>query len=160
MVIGESAALDPGSGSRYRPGSAMNRVSLSSANGTPQAGLPDRSAATSPPDSPDPWPEMIAAGMISSPLAGEPGHGGTAVLRRQPVLIADGRAEHRYTGAFELICCECGDNPYLDYSRVSPRLHSTSDCPSSARRPECRQAATRPRVTSQLRPEAGTNGPA
>ena len=25
-------------------------------------------------------------------------------------------------GAFELICCECGDNPYLDYSRVSPRL--------------------------------------
>ena len=23
---------------------------------------------------------------------------------------------------FELICCECGDNPYLDYSRASPRL--------------------------------------
>ena len=101
----------------------MNRISLSSANGTPQAGLPDRSAApVSPPDSPDPWPEMVAAGMIASPLAGEPGHGGTAVLRRQPVLPADGRAERRYTGAFELICCECGDNPYLDYSRVSPRL--------------------------------------
>ena len=67
---------------------------------------------------------MIAAGVITSPLAGEPGHGGTAVLRRQkqPVLIADGRAERRYTGAFELICCECGDNPYLDYSQVPPRL--------------------------------------
>lgn len=65
---------------------------------------------------------MIAAGMITPPLASEPGHGGTAVLRRQPVSIADGRAERRYTGAFELICCECGDNPYLDYSQVSPRL--------------------------------------
>jgi hypothetical protein len=46
----------------------MNRVSLSSANGAL--------------DSPDPWPEMVAAGMVVSPLAGEPGHGGTAVLRR------------------------------------------------------------------------------
>ena len=101
----------------------MNRASLSSANGTPQAGLPDRSAApVSPADSPDPWPEMIAAGVITSPLAGEPGHGWTAVLRRQRVLIADGRAERGYTGAFELLCCECGDNPYLDYSQVSPRL--------------------------------------
>lgn len=44
------------------------------------------------------------------------------MLRRQPVMIVDGRAERGYTGAFELICCECGDNPYLDYSRVSPRL--------------------------------------
>jgi hypothetical protein len=65
---------------------------------------------------------MIAAGVITSPLAGEPGHGGTAVLRRQSVLIADGRAERRYAGEFELICCECGDNPYLDYLKVSPRL--------------------------------------
>ena len=65
---------------------------------------------------------MIAAGVITSPQAGELGHGGTAVLRRQQVLIVDGRPERRYAGAFELICCECGDNPYLDYSRVSPRL--------------------------------------
>ena len=95
--------------------------------------------------------------MITSPLAGEPDHGGTAVLRRQPVLLADGRAERRYTGAFELICCECGDNPYLDYSRVSPRLqqlrgphtitaglarmNSTSDCPSLTRRPEASRQA-------------------
>ena len=65
---------------------------------------------------------MVAAGMIASPLAGEPGHGGTAVLRRQPVLPADGRAERRYTGAFELICCECGDDPDLDYREVSAVL--------------------------------------
>jgi hypothetical protein len=41
------------------------------------------------------------------------------VLRSQPVLIVDGRVEG---GAFELICCECGDNPYLDYREVPPRL--------------------------------------
>jgi hypothetical protein len=25
-------------------------------------------------------------------------------------------------GAFELICPQCGDHPYLDYSEISPRL--------------------------------------
>ena len=64
---------------------------------------------------------MVAAGYIASPLAGEPGHGGTAVLRRQPVQVVDGR-ERGQTDSFELICCECGDNPYLDYSQVSLRL--------------------------------------
>ena len=59
---------------------------------------------------------------VASPPPGEPGHGGTAVLRSQPILIADGRGERGYTGVFELICCECGDNPDLDYSQVSPRL--------------------------------------
>jgi len=29
--------------------------------------------------------------------------------------------EGGYTDAFELICCECGDHPYLDYSEISPR---------------------------------------
>jgi hypothetical protein len=65
---------------------------------------------------------MVAAGYIASPLAGEPGHGGTAVLRRQPVQVVDGRGERGHTDSFELICCECGDNPYLDYSQVSARL--------------------------------------
>jgi hypothetical protein len=101
----------------------MNRVRLGSPDGTPQAGLPVRAAAASSlPYSPDRWLEMVAADLVTSLLAGEPGHGGTAVLRRQPVLTGDGRAERRYTGAFELICCECGDNPYLDYSEVSARL--------------------------------------
>jgi hypothetical protein len=101
----------------------MNRVRLSSPGGTPQAGDSGCAAATSSaPDFPDRWLEMTGAGLVTSPLAGEPGHGGTAVLRRQPVLTGGGRAERRYTGAFELICCECGDNPYLDYSQVSSRL--------------------------------------
>ena len=43
-------------------------------------------------------------------------------LRRQPVRIVAGRVEGGYTGAFEVICCDCGDNPYLGYSEISPRL--------------------------------------
>jgi len=43
-------------------------------------------------------------------------------LRRQPVRIVAGRIEGGYTSAFEVICCDCGDNPFLGYSEVSPRL--------------------------------------
>jgi len=100
----------------------MNRARLSTPTSTPQAGRSRRSTAASRSRVPrDPWLEMVAAGYIASPLAGEPGHGGTAVLRRQPVQVVDGR-ERGQTDSFELICCECGDNPYLDYSQVSLRL--------------------------------------
>jgi hypothetical protein len=34
----------------------------------------------------------------------------------------DGRSEGPCTGAFEIICCRCGDDPDLDYSAVSPKL--------------------------------------
>jgi hypothetical protein len=30
--------------------------------------------------------------------------------------------EGGHTNAFELICCQCGDHPYLDYREISPRL--------------------------------------
>ena len=51
------------------------------------------------------------------------GHGFGAILRRyRPAPIADGRAEGSHAGEFELICFDCGDNPGLDYSQVSPRL--------------------------------------
>ena len=101
----------------------MNRARVSTPNSTPQADRSSHAAvASSPHDPRDPWLEMVAAGFVTSPLAGEPGHGGTAVLRRQPVLSVGGRAERGYADVFELICCECGDNPYLDYSQVSPRL--------------------------------------
>ena len=36
--------------------------------------------------------------------------------------IADGQMEGGYTGAFELICGQCGDHPYLDYSQIPPPL--------------------------------------
>ena len=59
---------------------------------------------------------------MTLPPAGQPGHGRTAFVRRQPVRIADGRFDGGYTGLFELICPGCGDHPYLDYSEIPPRL--------------------------------------
>jgi hypothetical protein len=56
------------------------------------------------------------------PSAGQPGHGILVSLRRQPARLVKGRMEDGYTGAFEVICCYCGDHPYLDYSQVSPQL--------------------------------------
>ena|SRR5208282_1203443 len=48
--------------------------------------------------------------------------GWTLVLRRQPVHLVQGRPEGGYTDAYELVCCDCGDNPDLDYRDVSPDL--------------------------------------
>jgi hypothetical protein len=54
--------------------------------------------------------------------AGQLGQGWVVVLRRQPASISDRRAEGGYTDAFEIICCDCGDDPGLDYREVSPEL--------------------------------------
>jgi hypothetical protein len=77
---------------------------------------------STPPCPRDPWLRIDTEGPVTSPLAGQPGHGRTASLRRQPDRIVDGRMEGGHTGAFELICPQCGDHPYLDYSEISPRL--------------------------------------
>jgi hypothetical protein len=53
---------------------------------------------------------------------GQFGHGLTASLRRQPARLVEGRTEGGYTGAFELVCGDCGDHLYLDYSEVSAQL--------------------------------------
>lgn len=45
----------------------------------------------------DPWLRMGPRVGLTFPLAGQPGPGRTAFLRRQPVHIADGRAEGGYT---------------------------------------------------------------
>ena len=58
----------------------------------------------------------------AAPPVGQFGHGLTASLRRQPARRVEGRAEGGYTGAFELVCGDCGDHLYLDYSEVPPRL--------------------------------------
>jgi len=50
------------------------------------------------------------------------GPGWAAMLRRQPARTADGRAEGSDTGMFEVICCDCGDDPDLDYHHVPPGL--------------------------------------
>ena len=52
----------------------------------------------------------------------EPALGWTVVLRRQPVHIVAGRPQGGYTDAYELICCDCGDDPELDYRDVPPPL--------------------------------------
>jgi len=52
----------------------------------------------------------------------QPGGDWTAVLRRQPARIVDGQAEGGYHDVFEIICCDCGDDPGLDYRKVSPQL--------------------------------------
>ena len=46
----------------------------------------------------------------------------TVVLRRRPVRIVEGRPVGGYTDEFEIVCCDCGDDPDLDYREVSPRL--------------------------------------
>ena len=46
----------------------------------------------------------------------------TVVLRRQPARIVNGRPQGGYTDLYEIICCDCGDHPDLDYREVSPRL--------------------------------------
>ena len=93
-------------------------------------GDPDRVTGTGPAaavvprphDRRDPWLRTGPNGDITLPLAGQPGHGRTAFMRRQPVRIVDGRFEGGYTDVFELICPACGDHPYLDYSEVPPRI--------------------------------------
>ena len=70
----------------------------------------------------DPWLRLDAEAGVTLPLAGQPGHGRTASLRRQPARIVDGRMEGGYTDAFELICGQCGDDPYLEYSGIPPWL--------------------------------------
>jgi hypothetical protein len=80
-------------------------------------------APLGPYDPRDPWlRRMDAAGAATFPAAGQLGHGCTAVLRSQPARLVDGRVEGGYTGAFEIICLDCGDNPNLDYSGISSRL--------------------------------------
>jgi hypothetical protein len=53
---------------------------------------------------------------------GQAGPGWTLVLPRQPIRIVDGQAQGGYTDVFELICCDCGDDPDLDYGDVCPEL--------------------------------------
>ena len=64
------------------------------------------------------WPQVKAAVQTGD----QPALGWTVVLRRQPARIVEGRAEGGYTDEFELICCDCGDHPDLDYRDVSAEL--------------------------------------
>jgi hypothetical protein len=89
---------------------------------TGTAACPAAVSASRPRDHRDPWLRIEPGGTVTLPLAGQPGHGRTAFVRRQPTRIADGRFEGGYTGLFELICPGCGDHPYLDYGEIPPHL--------------------------------------
>jgi DNA-binding CsgD family transcriptional regulator len=69
----------------------------------------------------DPWLRIDTEGAAPSSAAVRPGHGRTTSLRRQLAWSGPERMA-RPTGVFEIICCECGDHPYLDYAEISPRL--------------------------------------
>jgi len=79
-------------------------------------------APRSPRNQRDRWLRVGAQVFLTFPLPGQPGHGRTAVLRRRPVRIVDGRMEDGYTGVFELICPGCGDHPYVDFREVPLQL--------------------------------------
>ena len=53
---------------------------------------------------------------------GQSGLGWTVVLRRMPTRIVAGQPVDGYTDAFEIVCCDCGDDPDLDNRDVSPEL--------------------------------------
>ena len=80
--------------------------------------------------------------VVTSPPAGQPGHGSEAALRSQPVRIVDGRVEGGYTSMYELICPSCGDHPELDYLR-SRRGFSGFAGRTGLRRPWLRFTSTR-----------------
>jgi len=89
---------------------------------TGPADYPAGISAPRPDDRRDPWLRNGPDDANMLPPAGQPGHGLTAYVRRQPARIVDGRFRGGYTGLFEVICPSCGDHPYLDYSEVPPRL--------------------------------------
>src|SRR5690348_11747199 len=39
-----------------------------------------------------------------------------------PARLVAGQPVGGYTNAFEIVCCDCGDDPDLDYRDVSPEL--------------------------------------
>lgn len=55
---------------------------------------------------------------MTVPVAGQPRHGMTASIRRQPARIRGSRKEGGYRNAFEVVCCDRGDHPYRDYSEI------------------------------------------
>ena len=55
-------------------------------------------------------------------ICDQPGYGWAVDLRRRLARVVQGRPDGGCTGAFEIICCHCGDHRYLDYREVSTEL--------------------------------------
>jgi len=113
------------------------------ATGSPSAGQP---AAVPAPRGPhvsrDRWLRIDTEGPVTSPLAGQPGHGRTASLRRQPDRIVDGLME--------------GATPaHLNLSALNAATTPTWITPRS--RPGCSASAGPTRWTQALRPMRSTS---
>ena len=70
----------------------------------------------------DPRGSVEAGDVMTVPVAGQPGRGMTASIRRQSARNTGGGKEDGYRNAFEVACCDCGDHPYRGYSEISPSL--------------------------------------
>lgn len=70
----------------------------------------------------DPRGGAAAGGVMAVPVAGQRGHGIAASIRCQPVLFAEGPGEGGFRDAFEVVCGDCGDDLYWDYSEIPPSL--------------------------------------
>jgi hypothetical protein len=67
-------------------------------------------------------PLPIRLTCIGAQADSQTASGWTLVLRRQPARVIGGRPQGGYTDAFELICCDCGDDPDLDYHHAARGL--------------------------------------
>jgi hypothetical protein len=108
---GGQATMSPGPGN---PDIATRPRRATGSSAVPAPRHPD--------DAGNSWLRTGAGSVVTLPAPGQPGHGRTARLRRQPFRLADGRVEGGHTNAFEVICPSCGDNPDLDYSEIPPWL--------------------------------------
>ena len=90
--------------------------------GTGPASRPVAVPVPRPHDRRDPWLRTGSDVASAVLLAGQPGHGPTAVLRNQPARIAADGIQGGYNDVYELICPSCGDRPDLDYFEVPARL--------------------------------------
>ena len=107
----DGATMSPGTGD---PGIATRPRPAPRPSAVPAPRHPD--------DAGDSRLRTDAGSVMTLPPPGQPGHGGTARLRRQPLRLADSPVVGGYTDAFELICPGCGDDPDLDHSEIPPWL--------------------------------------
>ena len=120
--LSEAAPARSGAGeATMSPGPGGPDIATRPQPPTPPSAVP---APRHPDDDGDSPLRTDAGSVVTLPRPGQPGHGRTARLRRQPFRLVDGRVEGGSTDAFEVICPSCGDNPDLDYSEVPPWLQS------------------------------------
>ena len=127
LGVAGTSALDPKTAALLQVGVSVVGVGLSAEASRVVTGIPSVSRSQGVRvargrHARDPRGSVEAGDVMTVPVAGQPRHGITASIRRQPVRIVEGRKEGGYRNAFEIVCCDCGDHPYWDYSEISPSL--------------------------------------